>query len=126
VVVRFFLDSQDEFGEKGYICMSTERPGPGQTGMFQERLLEELRIYAGGRQSDVTRGAETPELAALLLEKFGLGMAAAAKALEFNFGDLTREMDRLCVEIDPEFNASRQKRWAARPAGLIFKAAADS
>jgi hypothetical protein len=94
------------------------------TKIFQERLLEEPRIYARGRQSDVDRGAETPELAAVFVEKFGLGMAAAAKTLAFNFGSLTGEMDRLCMHIDPEFKKNREKRRAARPAGLILESGA--
>jgi hypothetical protein len=106
--------------------MTTRMRDADYTRICQERLLEELRIYARGRENDISRGAETPELAALLIEKFGLGMAAAAKALEFNPGDLTKEMDRLCVQVDPEFNGNRQKRWAARPAGLILKSSADS
>ena len=34
-------------------------------------LIEEIQRYARNRAQDVTRGAETPALAALMVEKFG-------------------------------------------------------
>ena len=37
-------------------------------------LIEEIQRYAGKRVHDVTRGAETPALAALMVEKFGEGL----------------------------------------------------
>ena len=88
---------------------------------FQEaievQLLAEVRSYADGRMSDVSRGAETPELAAVLLEKFGWGMSRAAHIIGVDSG-LMAEIDRLAREIDPDFEAHRASRWAARPASL--------
>ena len=49
------------------------------------------------RQRDVQRGAETPELAGLIVDEYGRGLAKA---------------------IDPTVTENRQRRWAARPAGL--------
>lgn len=38
-------------------------------------VIEEIRSYADSRKNDILRGAETPALAALMVEKFGEGMA---------------------------------------------------
>ncbi len=88
---------------------------------FQEaieaQLLTEIRSYADGRMSDVSRGAETPELAAVLLEKFGWGMARAVQIIGVD-SSLMAEVDRLAREIDPDFETHRATRWAARPASL--------
>jgi hypothetical protein len=35
------------------------------------RLIAEIRAYAKARTSDVARGAETPGLASLMVEKYG-------------------------------------------------------
>jgi hypothetical protein len=83
-------------------------------------LLRELKSYAVGRKKDVARGAETPELAALLLDKYAWGVASALKLLEFPARNFTAEADRLVLEIDPDFAENRKKRWAARPASLSF------
>ena len=37
-----------------------------------ELLVREVQKHASGRSRDVERGAETPRLAALLLQKYGL------------------------------------------------------
>jgi hypothetical protein len=59
----------------------------------------------------------------LLVEKYGLGVAKAAALVADVFDapapdDLTKEVDRLIAEIDPDARAHRAKRWEARPAGL--------
>jgi hypothetical protein len=43
-------------------------------------MLAQVRSYADGRESDVLRGAETPELAATLLDKFGWGMSGPLRS----------------------------------------------
>jgi hypothetical protein len=85
-----------------------------------EDVLKKLAEYAKGRASDVARGAETPELAALLLQKYGYGLCDAF-ALCFpesqdrpSYGDV----DAAVAVIDPEWQTSAKRRWAARPAGL--------
>ncbi len=84
------------------------------------QLIAEIRIYADGRKSDVARGAETPALAAVLVEKFGEGLAKAAHVFGSDNSDLTREVDRLVREIDPQYRKHRQYRFDARPAGLAL------
>jgi hypothetical protein len=85
-----------------------------------ERLLRELRSYAEGRKKDVDRGAETPALAALLVEKYAWGLATAVKLLEFPAQNITAEADKLVAEIDPYFSENKRKRWAGRPAGITY------
>jgi len=106
--------------------MSRQAQDPGTTQLFQQRLIEEFRGYAHSRKNDVARGAETPELAALLVEKYGHGMVKAAQLLDFDPGSLMGEVDRLVAEIDPEVLANRKERWAARPAGLILSGGTKS
>ena len=84
---------------------------------IEAQMLAEVRSYADGRKSDVLRGAETPELAATLLDKFGWGMSKAAQIIGFD-SKVMSEVDRLVREIDPEFDAHRSDRWNARPASL--------
>ena len=87
-----------------------------------QRLAEEIKSHALSRMRDVARGAETPELAGLLVEKYGMGLAKAAALAADVFDvpapDLTRDVDKLVAEIDPDAKAHREKRWAQRPAGL--------
>lgn len=92
---------------------------------LHERLLADLRRYAASRRKDIERGAETRELAGLLVEKYGYGLA---RALEIE-GDvagvrvpsLYAEVDKVVLEIDPEAVQHRARRWDARPAGLDLR-----
>ncbi|WP_176060243.1 hypothetical protein [Paraburkholderia sp. BCC1876] len=43
--------------------------------MADVSLIEEIQTYADGRKSDVARGAKTPALAALMVEKYDEGIA---------------------------------------------------
>jgi hypothetical protein len=83
------------------------------------RMIAELERYASGRKSDVARGAETPALASLMVEKFGYGLVKAAEMLGLaDTSLLTAAVDRLVVEIDPQYRKHQQYRWDSRPAGL--------
>lgn len=83
------------------------------------RLIAEIRDYAKGRKSDIARGAESPALASLMVEKYGYGLMKAADLLALADSDLlTAEVDRLVVEIDPQHRKHQQYRWGSRPAGL--------
>ncbi|MFJ1470188.1 beta/alpha barrel domain-containing protein [Massilia orientalis] len=89
---------------------------------LQERVVDELRDYAAKRKNDVRRGAETPELAALLVEKYGEGLVKALHIaedlLDVSASRLRAEVDRLVLEIDPDAEENRKRRWASRPAGV--------
>lgn len=69
-------------------------------------LIDEVREYPAGRQRDVERGAETPRLAALLLEKYGAGMVRATSVAGLR-APLQAEVDRLAADIDPDVEANR-------------------
>lgn len=86
-----------------------------------EQLRREARSAAQGRLSDVQRGAESAALAAALFDKFGAGLCRAAHLLGLDTGLLQREVDALAREIDPDFDAHRKARWAARPAAFSFE-----
>lgn len=84
---------------------------------LEDTQLRALREYGAGRQRDVDRGAETPELAALLVEKFAAGMAESLRLLGLSTS-VVAEADRLVRSIDPEFEVHRKARWDSRPAGV--------
>lgn len=88
--------------------------------MVDVSLIEEIRGYAEGRRRDVARGAETPALAALLVEKYGEGVAKAANLFGADNSQIAREVDRLVREIDPQYSKHRRYRFEARPAGLAI------
>ena len=90
-----------------------------------DALIEVLQLYAHHRLSDVARGADTPALAALMVEKFGEGIARATRVLGVEGSDvLRREIDRLVREVDPHYPTHLQYRFEARPAGLAINGAA--
>lgn len=92
---------------------------------FKERLISELKSYADGRRASIARNAETAALAGLLVEKYGYGLATAARIaaelLELPAPDLITEVDRAVARLDPDAKAHREKRWTARPAGISTK-----
>ena len=84
-------------------------------------VMEDIRSYANSRKNDVARGAEAPELAALLVDKYCDGLARALFIVGID-SQVRSEGDRLVREIDPEFDAHRKARWAAKPAALALTA----
>lgn len=84
---------------------------------IERDVIQDIRLYAQGRARDVARGAETPELAALLVDTYCRGMATALHIAGLD-STVRAEGDRLVREIDPEFEAHREARRAARPASL--------
>lgn len=86
-----------------------------------ERLIAKIRDYARDRASNVTRGAETPHLAALLLEKYGRGMVDAAAELFDGRAMMDRiqaVVDEEVTRTDPDWKANAHRRWAGRPADI--------
>jgi hypothetical protein len=84
---------------------------------IEHDVIQDIRMYAQDRATDVARGAETPELAALLVDKYCEGMTKALHIAGLESA-VRAEGDRLVREIDPDFDAHRKSRWAARPASL--------
>jgi hypothetical protein len=87
-----------------------------------ELLTEKIREFATLRARDVARNAETARLAALLLDKYGTGIAEAVSAI---FGSpraadpIIRILDQEKAKIDPSWRENAQARWAARPADVV-------
>lgn len=86
---------------------------------IERQVLDDLRSYAESRRHDVDRGAETPDLAALLIDKYCEGLAKALWIAGID-SDVRQEGNRLCREIDPAFDEHRETRWAARPCALTY------
>jgi hypothetical protein len=88
-----------------------------------ESLVREVREYAAGRASDVARGAETPRLAALLLQKYGLGVAKAVEVIFDNprvADPIIAVLDEETAKIDLDWREHDRERWAARPADVAI------
>jgi hypothetical protein len=86
-----------------------------------EKLVMEIREYARGRASDVARGAETPQLAALMLQKYGLGVVRAVGIIFESpraADPVMSVLDEETVKIDPEWRQHDRQRWESRPADL--------
>lgn len=84
---------------------------------IDQQVVAEVESYAASRRKDVARDAETAELAATLVDKYGSGLAKALAIAGIDSA-VQAATDRLVREIDEEFDAHREARWAARPAGL--------
>lgn len=97
--------------------------------MFDMKLLidrarADLEDYARSRERDVARGAETPELGALLVQKYGYGLNQALR-IAADIADepppsLIHDVDRLVGEIDPAWREHQERRYAALPASLVL------
>jgi hypothetical protein len=89
-----------------------------------EAALAKLEEYARARQKDVARGAETPALAGLIVQKYGYGLVEAFQLIAERLHDGSRigptysDVDRAVAMVDPDWRENQQKRWAARPASL--------
>lgn len=85
-------------------------------------VLRKLADYAEGRKKDVARGAETPHLAGLLVQKYGYGLCDAfAEVFGAKFdGPTYGDVDRAVTEIDPQWQENAKKRWAGCPAEITY------
>jgi hypothetical protein len=88
-----------------------------------DRLVQQGKDYARGRAQNVARGAETPRLAALLLQKYGRGVVDAVAVI---YGTpraadpIYQVLDEETAKIDPQWREHDQERWAGRPADVVF------
>ncbi|MEM6483900.1 MAG: hypothetical protein AAF662_02780 [Pseudomonadota bacterium] len=89
---------------------------------FANEAASAIRAYAQKRSGDVDEGLETPELAALLVEKYAMGIVEAGtlltNILKLPSLDLTHVARDAVAKIDPQARKHRQRRWASRPAGI--------
>jgi len=76
-------------------------------------ITDLLKSYAVGRKNNVERGLESPILAALLVEKYAWGQHEALTVIDSENGsrDLIKLADKLCFEIDNDFELNRQHRY---------------
>jgi hypothetical protein len=88
---------------------------------IEKEVVAHIREYADARMRDVERGAETPALAAVLVDKYGEGMARALGIAGID-SSVQAETDRLVRRIDPDFEQHKKSRWEARPADIRFSA----
>jgi len=87
-----------------------------------ERLVQQVRQYAAGRASDVSRGAETPRLAALLVQKYGRGVVDAVAAIYDTpraADTISKVVDEETAKIDPLWRDHDRDRWTARPSDVV-------
>lgn len=78
-----------------------------------EALVTSLRQYARARKNDCDKRLESPELSALLVEKYAWGMHEALTAIDFeaNTSPIISEADNLCLAIDPDHVRNRRLRY---------------
>ncbi|WP_437560359.1 hypothetical protein [Acidithiobacillus sulfuriphilus] len=87
-----------------------------------EHLVRQVKDYANGRAKDVERGADTPRLAALLVQKYGRGVVDAVAEI---FGSpraadpISKVVDDETAKIDPLWREHDRERWAGRPADVV-------
>lgn len=90
--------------------------------MAIERLVHQVKDYASGRAKDVARGAETPRLAALLVQKYGRGVVDAVAAI-FDTpraaDPISKVVDEETAKIDSLWREHDRERWAGRPADVV-------
>lgn len=89
-----------------------------------ERLVDQVKTYANGRTKDVARGAETPRLAALLVQKYGRGVIDAVATIfdSPRVADLiSKTVDEEVTKIDPLWREHDRERWAGRPADVVAR-----
>jgi hypothetical protein len=85
------------------------------------QLIQMVHDYAAQRQQQVTHGRESPELAALLVQKYGYGVVDAVQVL----GDaqtaarVLQAVDAVVTAIDPQWGAHAQQRWARLGVTLV-------
>ncbi|MNW32191.1 hypothetical protein D3C74_91290 [compost metagenome] len=88
-----------------------------------DKLVQKVISYAKSKAQDVDRGKESPRLAALLLQKYGVGVVDAA-AVIFDTpraaDPIYRVLDEETVKIDPLWREHNKERWQSSPADLFF------
>jgi hypothetical protein len=87
-------------------------------------LIQKVKRYAKGRAECVSRGTETPHLAALLLQKYGLGITDAVSLIYDNpraADPIYRVVDEEVAKIDPQWREHMRERWERQPADISMK-----
>lgn len=88
-----------------------------------EQLERQIREFARSRAKDVERGAETPRLAALILQKYGRGVVDAVSTIFDSprvADPIYKAIDEETFLIDPNWKEHDRERWKWRPADIMF------
>lgn len=90
-----------------------------------EQLAIRVKDYASVRTKNVARGAETPTLAALLLQQYALGIQDSV-AIIFDENRVALDCFRSFVDvdaeiakIDPQWREHGRDRWKFSPADIV-------
>lgn len=90
------------------------------------RAKADLESFAQAREGAVQRGAENAELAGLLTQKYGYGLAKAlqlaAELSDTPNSSLMGDVDRCVARIDPYWRTTFELRIQAKPAALVLTA----
>ena len=87
-----------------------------------ERLAQQVRNYALHRTRDASKGLETPRLAALLVEKYGRGVADTVATIFDNPSStdfISKIVDKETAKLDPLWREHARERWAGRPSDVV-------
>ena len=79
-----------------------------------ENVINTLKQYAYARQDACNRGLESPELSALLVEKYAWGMKEAIQAVDqdADINSIISVADQLCASIDKQHKENRNLRYS--------------
>lgn len=77
------------------------------------RAVQTLKQYAQARLNDCEKGLESPEISALLVEKYAWGMHEGLLAVDrdCDTSSIIAEADSLCLGIDPSHAENRKLRY---------------
>lgn len=77
---------------------------------IEKVLKEDLKEYAAYRKRNVDKGLESPSFAAILVEKYALGLSKAVQLLFFDQERFSLLVDEICLGIDPDYKLNISKR----------------
>ncbi|WP_242298585.1 hypothetical protein [Bacillus cereus group sp. BfR-BA-01382] len=89
-----------------------------------EKMIQQIRQHAKERAKCVLRGAETPHLSGLLLQKYGCGVIDTINELYSTpraSDEIYKVLDAETVKIDPEWKLHNKQRWSGHPADICIK-----
>lgn len=83
-----------------------------------QKVIAKLNDYAQARSNDVARGLETPELAGVVVQKYGYGLCDAFWLVYETKGPgpTYTDVDNAVASIDPHWRETQAKRWHSKAA----------
>lgn len=95
-----------------------------EKAIIVEKMIQQIRQHAKDRAKSVARGAETPHLAGLLLQKYGQGVIDTINAIYSSpraSDEIYKILDAETAKIDPEWKLHNKQRWSGHPADICIK-----